>query len=299
MSISITMKDFQRYDNYSRSGQLNPSAYSAAQIPQPQTPAQPTQKSTDLQSFEKNIATAGILQLVAMGLNKLSQGAGYALMKGKEFTSAENATYIANEMLEKNKLNVAVEYIKNTAEHVGAVAKRHRIAPETLVSVAKGQNAFFTDTLKLAVAPANRPSWMLHELGHACNAKNFLLKGLQSSRVIACFVPTALVLLNSMNPNKDNNKRSFIEKNAGKIGFLAFLPTIIEEGVASIRGINAAKTAQSALGKLNLKPLMMNSIFAWSTYLLAGVGLGVASRLAFVESKNIKAATNTKGLKSI
>ena len=95
-------------------------------------------------------------------------------------------------------------------------------------------------------------------------------------------VPTALIMLNGLS-KQDDNKPSFIERNAGKIGFAAFLPTIIEEGLASIRGVKAAKTT---LGNtVNLKPLKRNYFFAWLTYLIAGIGLGVAAKQSVIENK--------------
>ena len=59
------------------------------------------------------------------------------------------------------------------------------------------------------------------------------------------------------------------------IGFSAFLPTIIEEGMASLRGIKAAKVLGN---KANLNVLKRNYGLAWGTYVLAGVGLGLAAK---------------------
>ena len=154
---------------------------------------------------------------------------------------------------------------------------------EALKPVAIGENAFYTDQFKLAVAPKNKPSLILHELGHAINAhKGKFLKFLQKSRMFVSAVPTALIMLNGLS-KQDDNKPSFIERNAGKIGFAAFLPTIIEEGLASIRGVKAAK---ATLGNsVNLKPLKRNYFFAWLTYLIAGIGLGVAAKQSVIENK--------------
>lgn len=282
------MGNFRQYDEYCRLGKLNPSANTVVQPLQPAAPIQQTieqRPEENGQISEKTIATAGALQVVAMALNELSRGAGNALMRGKEFTTSQNSVQIAGEMVKKNKLNVGIEYIKNSMESVNGVAGKYGIDKNSLLPVAKGQNAFYHDGIKLAVAPASKPSLMLHELGHACNAKNPLLKGLQSSRIIAFCVPTALTFLNNLMPRKKNDEPNFLERNAGKIGFLAFLPTIIEEGVASVRGIKAAKMAQETLGKLNLGPLIRNYALAWSTYLLAGIGLGIATRIAFLENK--------------
>ena len=74
-----------------------------------------------------------------------------------------------------------------------------------------------------------------------------------------------------------------MEKNAGIIGFAAFLPTIAEEGLASIRGVKAAR---NTLGKsVNLSPLKRNYFFAWLTYVIAGIGLGVAAKQSMLENK--------------
>ena len=95
-------------------------------------------------------------------------------------------------------------------------------------------------------------------------------------------VPTALLVLNGLFKRKDD-KPNFIERNAGVIGFASFLPTIAEEGLSSIRVVKAAK---ATLGKsVNLSPLRRNYLFAWLTYVIAGLGLGVAAKQAIIESK--------------
>lgn len=245
---------------------------------------QPVQKSDD--APEKAIVAAGALQIASMAISMLSQGASQALMRGKEFTSAQNSMQIAGEMAKKNRLNIGVEFIENSVESVARVASKYGLNPQTLEPIARGQNAFYYDLGKLAVAPASKPSLMLHELGHACNAKNTLLKLLQNSRQAVRYAPVALLVLNGLAGKTGDGKENFVERNAGKLGFLAFLPTIIEEGIASIRGVKAAKLAQQALGKLDLGILKRNYFFAWSTYLLAGIGLGIATKLTFLERKN-------------
>ena len=199
-------------------------------------------------------------------------------MQGKEFTTAENVHKTAENMVSKNKLNVTVDFID--ADNI----KNYPTAlQEALKPVARGENAFYTDQFKLAVAPKKKPSLILHELGHAINAhKGKFLKFLQKSRMFVSAVPTAIVMLNGLF-RRDDNKPNFVERNAGVIGFAAFLPTIIEEGLASIRGVKAAK---ETLGKtVNLKPLRRNYFFAWLTYVIAGLGLGVAAKQSIIESK--------------
>ena len=137
-------------------------------------PVEPPQDNT-----VKTVATVGILQAIAIGLQKASKWFGQKLMMGKEFTTPENIYKTAGHMVNSNKLDVTVDFldsnrIKNYPEEM-----RQMLEP-----VARGQNAFFADKLKLAVAPKSKPSLILHELGHAINANKgkfmrFLQKSLQ------------------------------------------------------------------------------------------------------------------------
>ncbi|MDR1168138.1 MAG: hypothetical protein LBK53_04505 [Heliobacteriaceae bacterium] len=251
------------------------------------TPSYPAAPDTD-----KTVLSGLLLALVSLTLNKVSGWCGNKLMAGKEFTSAENSKKIAGEMAKNNKLNVITDYI----DHANKGKYGAELA-QTLEPVANGQNAFFMDKALrnasgeikgLAVAPKSKPSLMLHELGHAINAsKGGLLKFMQKTRGFVSYIPTALLLLNGV--KNDPDKSNFIERNAGKLGFLAFLPTILEEGLASIRGVNAAKAAEKAgqlAGGVKLDVLKRNYFFAWMTYLLSGIGLGIAARQAFLEKKH-------------
>lgn len=241
----------------------------------------------------KAVASAGILQGAAIILQKISQWCGTKLMQGKEFTNEVNVKKIASKILNDNNLSdkINIEYVdKTNAEQIAAKYrnKGFNILNE-LGPVAKGENAFYADSLKLAVTPKNKPSLILHELGHAINAhKGKFLKFLQTTRGKLTALAPALVLLNNFSQKSDNEK-TFIERNAGKIGFLAFLPTIIEEGIASIRGIKAAKQIKQTVDKnINLKPLKRNYAFAWMTYLISGIIFGIGTKLSLMENRNNK-----------
>lgn len=239
----------------------------------------PQQEEVQEPNTAKTLVTAGLLQAFAMFLQKASQWCGNKLMQGKEFTTAANIHKTAQNMVKNNKLNVTVDFIDS--KNINNYGEGLR---EALKPVARGENAFYTDQLKLAVAPKSKPSLILHELGHAINAhKGKFLRFLQKSRGYAAAVPTALLLLNGAIPPREDNKKNFIERNAGLIGFASFLPTIVEEGLASIRGVKAAK---QTLGKaVNLAPLKRNYFFAWLTYVIAGIGLGVAAKQSLLSNK--------------
>lgn len=241
----------------------------------------PYEPQRRVQKNESSEVSALGLLLASEAIRFGSEKASAALMRGKEYTTIDNVRKVTNEMLNKGKLNdISVHFVD--MNNIKEVSRQTGISVDNLTEVASGKNAFYSDGAKVAVAPKAKPSLIQHELGHAINAKKPFLKLLQNSRRYAHYVPTALILANALakrlNPN-NSNEDTFIEKHAGKIGFLAFLPTIVEEGLASFRGIQAAK---KTLGGQNIKlgPLKRNYFFAWMTYLLAGLGLGVASKLS-------------------
>ena len=269
MSSVGGIQSFGNYGNYANNYPLNDNFSAKEDL---------HSSAHELPNPGKTVLAAGILQGIAILLDQASGWFGKKLINGKEFTTAENIAKTAKHMLDQNKLDVYVDFIDNQN------IKRYPPSLQSaLVPVAEGKNAFYTDNFKLAVAPKNKPSLILHELGHAINAnKGKFLRFLQKSRGYASAVPTALLLANGLF-KRDDNKPNFIERNAGYIGFAAYLPTIIEEGLASLRGVKAAK---ETLGKtVNLRPLKRNYFFAWMTYLIAGIGLGVAAKQSMIETK--------------
>jgi hypothetical protein len=241
------------------------------------------QEDDSVQNFA---ISAGGLGVASLLLQRASKYLGDQLMAGKEFTSPENVKKVADNMVKDAALkDVHVEYIDHSNK-----GKFGRDMAQALEPVAQGQNAFYMDRpilhegkeVKLAVAPKTKPSLMLHELGHAINSsKGKFMQFLQKSRGWAMGIPTALLVLNGLMGKDNDGKKNFVEKNAGLIGFGAFLPTIIEEGMASFRGIKAA--AKANLGKsANLNVLKRNYALAWGTYVLAGIGLGVAAKQSVI-----------------
>ncbi len=230
----------------------------------------------------KTAITAGLLQLVASSLNKVSEWLGHKLVNGKEFTNEENVCKVVKDMCDKHNLNIDVKLVSR--ENLPKFIQKYGPAyANEFAIVADGKNAFYSDDLKLAVAPKSKPALLPHEIGHAANAKNGFLKLLQKSRRYAVFAPAAALFASSLLPTRQDGKKNFVERNAGVLGFCAFLPTIAEEGLASLRGI---KQAGKTLGKsINLGALKRNYLFAWATYLLAGIGLGISTKYAFVEDK--------------
>lgn len=240
-------------------------------------------ESSNDKSTNDGISKAIILGITQKIISVVTNLCGNKLLRGKEFTSKENVDKVVQTMKKNNKLSTEVHFLDET--NVETLKKRFPYLEKNLDIVAEGKNAFFTENGNIAVAPKSKPSLILHELGHATNHNNKkLMYGLQKLRIAGMIAPTALMAVNSILGENQDGKENFIERHAGKIGFLSYLPTIIEEGVASIRGIKAAKKCFG--NSVNLKPLKQNYFFAWMTYVLAGVATGIASRLAISEKKS-------------
>lgn len=223
------------------------------------------------------VGAAALLRFIQWGIEKLSNVCSHALMAGKEFTSKSNIDGIVETMKADGGLTTEVHFLDETNKEI--LKRRLPELADEIDVVAAGKNAFFTNNANIAVAPKSKPSLILHELGHSWNFnKKGLMYALQKLRVVGMYAPMAVVALNSLSGQRKDGKQNFVERNAGKIGFLAMLPTIIEEGAASVHGIKAAK---KKLGNsVKLGALKRNYFFAWMTYLLAGLGVAVASKLA-------------------
>ena len=152
-----------------------------------------------------------------------------------------------------------------------------------------GGNACYTFASKKLIMPQGKKlSWaVFHEMGHAMNA-NFskIGKFLQICRP-ACAVVVPVVLFTSLFKNKKpdgvkpegalDKTTTFIKNNAGKLAFLSFLPMLIEEGMASIKGGNLAK---KLLNPELAKKVSKGNKIAYLTYLGMAVASGIGVYLA-------------------
>ena len=90
----------------------------------------------------------------------------------------------------------------------------------------------------------------------------------------------------------------FVKKNAGKLTFATFLPTLIEEGMATIKGNKLAKEALKDMPEL-LKKVKKTNLLGYSTYLAMATltALGATAAVKVKDSIQEKYEQN-KNLKS-
>ena len=155
-------------------------------------------------------------------------------------------------------------------------------------SFAKGKNACFIPDTKTVLINTDKISIAgFHELGHAMNnlMSKYGLKFLQKMRgpgyAIAGLMEYFAIFSRTKPKGSPRGFTDVIEDNCGKIAFLAMLPIVAEEAIASCRGIKLAKKAGLA------EPLVNNMKKLLGKALLTYGGRAVLGGLAVYASRKV------------
>jgi hypothetical protein len=170
-------------------------------------------------------------------------------------------------------------HTKDSVKSSGKIIETDKSISKILKTVAEGKNAFYHPISKDIMVNVDKlGSASFHEMGHALNASGSkFLKALSIGRhVTKRFVPVILAVGLLKSNKKDGQEpngvidktTTFIKNNVGKLTFAALIPTLAEEGIASIRGSHLAK---KVLSPEVLKKLNKSYFLAWTTYLLASL----------------------------
>ena len=166
------------------------------------------------------------------------------------------------------------------------------VSTETLVNaIAKCETAGYLPTIKkFIINMDSAPDLLFHEMGHALTDKygNFLSKfNIKSRFYVLALAPVFLLtsLIKSPKKNKDEKTEgvvdkttTFIKNNCGKLVTATFIPILIDEALASIKGQKLAK--EFITSKSILDGLKKTHLKAYSTYLFAAGSFGGLSALA-------------------
>lgn len=158
-------------------------------------------------------------------------------------------------------------------------------------NVRKGDNAFSLSKTNKIIIPEKKLSLsVFHEMGHMAN-KHFSIIGkiLQKSKKLPILaLPIALIALfkTKKAPNEKTSgvidkSTNFIKNNAGKLTLFSFLPMLVEEAMASVKGNKFAKQVLNPA--LTKKVAKLNKI-AYSSYLI----FAVSSTLAVFTAVKVK-----------
>ena len=153
--------------------------------------------------------------------------------------------------------------------------------------VGKGLNAYFNPKDKQIVLNTKKASIAgFHELGHAMNnlkskTGNLLQKMRKPGYAIAGLMGSVALFSRSKPEEAPQDTKDFIMDNCGKIAFIAMLPTVIEETMASYKGVKMAKQAGLADGAVqNLKKFYGKALLSYGGYaLITGLSVFAASKI--------------------
>ncbi len=172
----------------------------------------------------------------------------------------------------------------------------HDANPAT--EVGKGLNAYFTPQGKQIVLNMEKASISgFHELGHAMNNMKggfgrFLQKLRGPGYTVAGLMASVALLARKKPKGEKRNAFDVVQDNCGKIAFAAMLPTVIEESMASYKGVQAARKAGLAEPIIkNLKKFYGKALLSYGGYaLIAGLATYAASKITekFTRPKKIE-----------
>lgn len=166
------------------------------------------------------------------------------------------------------------------------------------LAIKEGKNACYVPSQKIVKANFDTTAITgFHECGHAMNhLKSKFGKFLQKLRgpgyAIAGLMGTIAIFSRKKPKGTDRNAFDVVQDNCGKIAFLALLPTVAEEALASHKGIKMARA-----GGLS-EPLIKNLKKFYGKALLTYIGYAVAAGLStFAASKITEIFTRPKIVK--
>jgi hypothetical protein len=240
-------------------------------------------------------AIAGVLTANFMqgtSLKAVQEGLTKRLFTLKDTMPVDKAKTLAESMVKKYGLNKPAlnfsydiyKVIPNLPfQELSDKQQLHKILRAACVS---GKDSLSGKNMLYAFAPAEKASYILHELGHASHYKNKLIRNfmLAGKTVVPRVFGIALILGMVHNTSQDTGQRKginkvtgFIHDNIGKLAFLSMTPVLADELMASTKAISHAAKSK-LLTPTELKAFKGRLGLAFSTYLLATVGLIIASK---------------------
>ena len=190
---------------------------------------------------------------------------------------------------EHSKNHIYSDVFQKAYENSKLKEKGLRIVHDTnpLSDVGKGLNAYFSPSKKEIVLNRKLASISgFHELGHAMNYMNggfgrFLQKLRGPGYALAGFMGTVALFSRDKAKGEKRNLKDIIVDNAHVIAFASMLPTVLEEGLASVKGIKAAKKAGlDSVHLKNLKKFYGKALLSYGGYaFVTGLSVFAAGKI--------------------
>ncbi len=222
--------------------------------------------------------------------------------------------------VDKNSINETETLVKNLIKYdkkdlkaLNAMAEEiggdKIIAKFQALIFKEGANACYLPHANKIITPdKSLQTSVFHEMGHALNNNGgMLLKVLQKARPLAKITPAIILLIAILNKRKTTDKpkendsklqkgADFVKKNAGILTGLSFVPMILEEGIASLRGQKIAKnlTKTGELSKELFKKVKLTNLCGFTSYALTGIIGYIGAKLAVKVKDKIQANYENK-----
>lgn len=181
--------------------------------------------------------------------------------------------------------DVFIRAVKNSSLE----AKGLKLANVTdlATDIGRGLNACYMPKERVIALNKNLASISgFHELGHAMNhlksKTGWLLQKLRRPGYAIAALMGYVALNDRPKPKgADRNFKEFVEDNCGKIAFVSLLPTVIEESMASYKGVKMAKEAGLAESLVsNLKRFYRKALWSYLGYaIVTGVSVFATSKI--------------------
>ena len=188
----------------------------------------------------------------------------------------------ANNHIYKDAFLKAIENSKLEEKGLKLIHTEH---PET--SYGQGLNACFSPQTKEIILNTKKACISgFHELGHAINNMGSgigkIMQKLRGPGYTVAAIMGSVALFTRTKPKEaEKNLFDIVQDNCGKIAFISMLPTVIEEAMASKKGIDMAKRAglgESAIK--NLRKFYGKALLSYAGYAaLTGFSVFVTSKI--------------------
>jgi len=221
------------------------------------------------------------------------------LFKTDDLIPDHIAKDIAEEMVNdpENKFNEDTFYKKGKFAYY--FSNKPEPKPTTIDSLRNFFSDHFNPAENKAYAHINRPSVILHEIGHGIDwNKSFLTNLLTRTRFKALAIAGFLVPLAfwHRNSGEKNDFGDWINKHIGTVSFLSFVPTLITEASASKKGYQylkkyAEKCPEEVTQEM-LKNFSTRMKWAFGTYAATALLTPVAIKLGIMVKDKIASPSN-------
>jgi hypothetical protein len=218
------------------------------------------------------------------------------LFRTKDEFSPELVEKIADTMINDPKNN-----FKNSKFKGYLWNNKPEPEPTTIDSLKNFFSDHFNPQSNIAEVHESRPSVLLHELGHAIDwNKSAFSKLLANTRFKAMAAAGILIPIAFAHKKSDGQDTfgDFLNKHIGAISFLSFVPTLITEATASLRGLGYLKKyaeQHKSVTQEMIKNYKTRMGWAYGTYAATALLTPIAIKLGvMVKDKIVSSGDNNQ-----